>query len=70
MMTMLTSPTARILDLFPLSNEEQTVNVICLPGEVTRTRDYLQNGIFFMDDLTVNDTSTIFLQLGLLGPAI
>jgi len=78
--TVLTSPLARILDVLLLfsSDTESTdnedkdgaVHAMTLPGRVTRTVQYLQARIFFMDKVTVLDLSQLYAQIDLVGPEV
>ena len=70
--TVLTSPTARILDVLILLIEQRdpdVISIITLPGYSSKTRQFLQSRIFFMDKVTIQDTSTDFEQIDLIGPA-
>lgn len=75
--TVLTTPTARILDLLRLF-EEGTANEgqdspngvtggICLPAQAAETTRYLKSRIFFMDKVSVSDASAEFFQIDLEG---
>lgn len=77
LLNVLTSPTARILDVFYMVQEpwaatsEATPGAIALlptPGQADATARYLKSRIFFMDKVTVTDASSEFNQLDLLGP--
>jgi len=68
LVTTLTSPTARILDVLTLMGEDDTFSALTLAGRATQTTAYLQSRIFFMDKLTVSDASAHFTQIELLGP--
>ena len=69
LVTALTSPTARILDLLTLYMEDETViGALTLPGNAALTAAYLQSCIFFTDNVSVSDASTEFAQIELLGP--
>jgi folate-binding protein YgfZ len=68
LVTTLTSPTARILDVLTLVADEDTIGVLTLPRQAAQTASYLQSRIFFMDDVAVSDASTEFVQIELLGP--
>jgi folate-binding protein YgfZ len=70
LVTTLTSPTARILDVLTLFSEDESIGALTLPGHAARTAAYLQSRIFFMDNVTVKDTSTEFAQIELFGPDI
>jgi folate-binding protein YgfZ len=66
--TALTSPTARIIDLFWVIDEGESLGLITLPGRATKTHQFLQSRIFFSDQVRVNDHSPDFSQIHLLGP--
>jgi folate-binding protein YgfZ len=65
--TVLVSPTARILDVFNIFIDEERLGVITLPGYAEKTRRFLQSRIFFMDNVTVTDSSDKFSQIVLSG---
>jgi tRNA-modifying protein YgfZ len=67
-LTVLTTPAARILDVLYVLPEEAALWVITLPGHGESTRRYLQSRIFFMDKVTVADASAELAQVDLLGP--
>ncbi|HEX9029385.1 MAG TPA: glycine cleavage T C-terminal barrel domain-containing protein [Anaerolineales bacterium] len=66
--TVLTSPTARILDVFYLLQEPETILVITLPGRGASTARFLKSRIFFMDKVTVQNASSEFAQVDVIGP--
>ena len=70
LLTVLTSPTARILDVFLLVAEPETIGVITLPGRGQASARFLQGRIFFMDKVAVADVSAEFAQLDLEGPDV
>ncbi len=69
----LTTPTARILDVFTLFLEnipgaaEPAIGAIGIPGRVATTTAYLKNRIFFMDRVGVENASGEFIQVDLFG---
>jgi folate-binding protein YgfZ len=64
--TVLTSPTARILDVLTVLDEGKTLAAICLrPVETAR---FLRGRIFFNDHVTVNDISAELARIDLDGP--
>lgn len=75
--TVLTNPTARVLDVLTLLPEKmsdndryknhQGVHVITLPGYAVSTKDFLKSRIFFMDKVEVDDRSETFTQVELFG---
>ena len=68
LVTVLTSPEGRILDVLTVIDEDETLGVITLPGQGEKTFDFLQSRIFFMDKVTLEDASKSFIQIDLLGP--
>jgi folate-binding protein YgfZ len=66
--TVLTSATARILDVLTLISEPEAIGAITLPGLAAATNRFLQSRIFFMDKVTVEDVSGEFAQMDLIGP--
>ncbi|GAB4424292.1 MAG: glycine cleavage T C-terminal barrel domain-containing protein [Anaerolineae bacterium] len=70
LLTVLTSPTARILDVWRLllSPDGEAVDAITLPGRGPVTAQYLARRIFFMDRVTVSDLSAQSAQLWISGP--
>jgi folate-binding protein YgfZ len=67
--TVLTSPTARILDVLRLLPEEEALLALTLPGRGAATARFLKSRIFFMDKVTVEDVSGAYTQIELDGPA-
>lgn len=66
--TVLTSATARILDVWRLLPEGDAIGVMTLPGRGAATARYLQRRIFFMDKVTVTDASETLAQVDVFGP--
>ncbi len=77
-LTVLTSPAARILDVFYLidtpgkpgagPDEPGCIEALSLPGRAGITARYLKGRIFFMDKVTLEDASHEYQQLDLFGP--
>ncbi|NDJ76389.1 MAG: folate-binding protein YgfZ [Chloroflexi bacterium] len=70
--SVLTSSTARILDVWGVVSladaaDHDAVGVITLPGRGAATAQYLQRHIFFMDKVTVTDSSAAYAQFDLFG---
>lgn len=68
-LSVLTSPTARILDVLWVlleDNQEQLV-VMPLPGRGEKTAQFLKSRIFFMDKVTVVDASQQYASIDLYG---
>ncbi len=69
LLTVLTSPTARILDVFyMLRNGENSFDLITMPGRAADLLKYLKSRIFFMDRVTVADASQEYIQVDVCGP--
>jgi len=71
--TVLTSPTARIIDIFSVSEEtlsdsSPVLNLISLPGQSEKTEHYLRSRIFFMDKVGITNLSSLYDQIDLMGP--
>jgi len=71
--TVLTSATARILDVLTVIEEKNTeapsLGIICLPGRAEQTARFLQSRIFFMDHVEVENISQDTCQFEIYGPA-
>ncbi len=67
--TILVNPNARILDVFNLfiDRDEGKLGLISLPVYAGNTTRFLQSRIFFMDNVTITDTSHITGQIILGG---
>ena len=61
--TVLTSPTARILDVYTLIWEPDAIGIIPLPGRAQAAIEYLKSRIFFMDNVAVEDVSESVFQV-------
>jgi folate-binding protein YgfZ len=68
LLSVLTSPVARILDVFYLLDEVDAIGALTLPGFAPKTAQFLKSRIFFMDRVTVEDLSQETAQYDLLGP--
>jgi folate-binding protein YgfZ len=71
--TVLTSPTARILDVLYLLVEDpgsvtETIAMLTLPGRGGITSGFLRDRIFFNDDVKVENASQQVAQIDLIGP--
>ncbi len=67
-LTVLTSATARILDVFILVDEGDEIGILTLPGRGAATWKYLRSRIFFKDRVSIEDHSHATLQMDLFGP--
>lgn len=68
LMDVLTSPTARILDVFELILEDEHIGVLTQPGRGEGLASYLRGKVFFMDDVAIEDASEEIVQVELDGP--
>ena len=66
--TVLTSPTAHILDLLWLLEDGETIVAVTLPGRGPATARFLRGRIFFMDRVAVRDASAEVATFELVGP--
>jgi len=69
LLTVLTSATARILDVWQLVPESDAIGVVTLPARGGSTARYLQSRIFFMDKVTLADVSSQVAQVWIAGEA-
>jgi tRNA-modifying protein YgfZ len=67
-MTVLTTPKARIQDIFWLIDEGESIGLITLPGRSAATFEFLRGKIFFNDDVSLSDHIPEYCQLLLEGP--
>ena len=70
LVTVLTSPAGRILDVLWVIDEGDSLGVMTLPGQGEQTLQFLQSRIFFMDKVTLEDASQEISQIDLLGPGV
>ncbi len=68
--TVLTSPTARILDVLTLTPDVDALGVITLPGRGSATLQFLHSRIFFKDRVTLTDASQDIAQIDLEGARV
>jgi folate-binding protein YgfZ len=68
--TVLTSPIARIIDVFSIMDEGESLGVVSLPGRAAETAKFLQARIFFTDKVRVDDISADRVQILLVGPQV
>ena len=66
----LTSATARILDVFQLLYDADAIGAISLPGQNQATAAFLKGKIFFMDQVEVEDASDEIALVDIEGPAV
>ena len=66
----LTSPTAKILDVFCVVDQGESLHVITLPGRFDDTLKFLRSRIFFSDQVSVDDLSEQYAQILLFGPQL
>ncbi len=65
----LTSPTARIMDVWTMFAEEDALALLTIVGRAPTTAGFLKSRIFFMDHVTVEDASAEVAQIVVEGPA-
>jgi folate-binding protein YgfZ len=70
LVTVLTSPAGRILDVLYALDEGDAIGILTLPGQGDQTFDFLQNRIFFMDQVTMDNASSEICQIDLLSTGI
>lgn len=69
--TVLTTPTARIIDVLTLVYEEAAkIGLIPLSDRGTDTLSYFQSRVFFNDKVKFEDVSDRYVQFALLGPQV
>jgi folate-binding protein YgfZ len=66
-LTVLTTPAARILDVLRLIEEDGAIGAVTLPGHASETARYLKSRIFFMDKVGIEDAGAEFYQVDLEG---
>jgi folate-binding protein YgfZ len=66
--TVLTAPNARMLDVWRMVDEGESVGIVTLPGNASSTASFLQSKIFFNDEVAVENHSDDFAQLEMIGP--
>lgn len=68
LITVLTNPAARILDVFTVFSRDESLEILTLPGHANMTYQYLRSRIFFRDQVQIIDLSSEFAQFDLIGP--
>jgi folate-binding protein YgfZ len=68
MVTVLTSPTARILFVFTVLCREEALWLLPATGEAAALNRHLRGQIFFMDKVKVRDASVEYGQVRVVGP--
>ncbi len=68
--TVLTSPTARIQDVFWVLHHGDHLTLVTLPERGAASAAFLRGRIFFNDDVTVTECSSEVVQLDLFGPRL
>lgn len=66
--TVLPSPTARILFVFTVIAQADRLLCLPAPGQAEALSKYLRGQIFFMDKVKVTDLSESFVRIRLMGP--
>lgn len=70
LITVLTSPAGRILDVLWALEEGEAIGILTLPGQGEQTFNFLKSRIFFMDQVTLADASLEICQIDLLGAMV
>jgi len=70
LVTVLTTPAGRILDVLCVFEGDETFDLLTLPGQGEQTFNFLSSRIFFMDKVTLVDASQEICQIDLLGPGV
>lgn len=68
MVTILTSPTARILQVFPVLARANALWLLPAPNETAALARHLRGQIFFLDKVKVEDISDAWRRLRVVGP--
>jgi folate-binding protein YgfZ len=69
-LTVLTNPAARILDVLRLIHEsDEEIGLVTLPGQAGETFRFLKSRIFFKDHVSLVDASPEMAQIDLGGPS-
>jgi folate-binding protein YgfZ len=66
--TVLTSPTAKIVQVFTVLARQDDLLLLPAPGETDALARHLRSQIFFMDKVKVSDLSPHYVRLRLVGP--
>lgn len=67
LVSVLTSPSARILDVMTIFNRDTSNFLITLPGYQHETEAFLRSRIFFMDKVDITNVSDLFHQIDVFG---
>jgi len=67
LLSALTSPSARIIDVLYLLQDRESIGLITLPGYAEATARFLKSRIFFMDKVSLSDASDEFSQIDIFG---
>lgn len=68
--TVLTNPSARILEVFTLLQHGEHFLLLTQPGHAAGLAAYFKRHLFFNDQVTVEDSSAAWAQLELYGPQV
>ncbi len=69
-LSVLTTPAARILDVLYVLPGPDELDLITLPGRGESTARYFKSRIFFMDQVSLADASAEMVQVDLVGPDV
>src|SRR4030067_361309 len=67
LLSVLTSPAARIIDVLYLLPDTESIGLITLPNYSEPTARFLKSRIFFMDKVSLTDASDEFSQIDIFG---
>ncbi|UCD99949.1 MAG: folate-binding protein YgfZ [Chloroflexota bacterium] len=70
LVTVLTSPTGRILDVLSVIEDDEVLYVLTLPQQGENTYSFLRSRIFFKDKVSISEISQEICQVDLLGPGV
>ncbi|MCL4258855.1 MAG: hypothetical protein KJZ53_10065, partial [Anaerolineales bacterium] len=68
--TVLTNPSARILEVFTLLQQNDSVLLLTQPGHAAGLAAYFRRHLFFNDQVTIQDTGAAWAQIELYGPQL
>lgn len=68
LLNVLTSPTARIVEVFTMRQDGESIGLIAPPGRGPELAAQLKRKIFFMDNVAVEDASAEWANIELVGP--
>lgn len=66
----LTNPSARILEVFTLLQQDEHILLLTQPGHAPGLAAYFKRHLFFNDQVTIEDASAAWAQIELYGPQV